>query len=401
MNPETKTLSAKELEDRYVLPTYSKMPFVLARAQGNCVFDETGRRYLDLYGGHAVSVLGHSHPRWVEALKRQLDRLDFYSAVAYLENRGRAAQWLVEKSYSSMRQVFFCNSGTEANETALKVARKATGRAEIVALEAGFHGRTLGSLSVTGTTKLREAFPQNLAGFTRWVKFGDLAAIASLDASKLAAVILEPVQSMAGVQLAPAEYFRKLREHCSRHGIVLIFDEVQTGAGRTGRWFFGGHVGVEPDLVTCAKGIGGGFPVGAVIANQAMAATVKPGDQGSTFGGGPLACAAVCASFEILESEGLVALAEKRGAECVRRLQALAGRGLVTAARGLGYLIGVDTTIPAKDVQARFLKRDILIGTSDVPGTFRLLPPLTVGEAEWEQFFKALEEISAEIRNGA
>ncbi|MGH9360669.1 MAG: aspartate aminotransferase family protein [Thermoanaerobaculia bacterium] len=383
-------MHARELEDRYVLPTYAKMGFVLARGEGNYVFDEDGRRYLDLYGGHAVAVLGHSHPRWVEAIARQARELGFYSSVSYLRGRGEAARALVERSYPSMAQVFFCNSGAEANETALKMARKATGRPEVIALEGGFHGRTLGALSVTAG-KYHRDFPDNLAHLTRWVPFGDLEAARAVDPAHVAAVILEPVQSMSGVRMAPVEYYRGLAAHCRDHGMVLIFDEVQTGAGRTGRWFFGGHVGVEPDLVTCAKGIGGGFPVGAVIASRALAATVKSGDQGSTFGGGPLACAAVRATFEVLESEGLVERAARIGASVLDRLRSLEGKGLVRAARGLGYMIGVDAAVPAREVQARLRERGILIGGSDVPDTFRLLPPLTVGEAEWEELFRALE----------
>ncbi len=384
---------SKEREDRWILPTYAKLPFALVRGERNHVFDEDGRRYLDLYGGHAVCVLGHSHPRWVEALSRQAATLGFYSAVCYLPVRAEAAEALVSKSYPSMRQAFFCNSGTEANETALKMARKHTGRPLVVAMDAGFHGRTIGSLSVTGNAKYRDAFPQNTAAFTRFVPFGDIDAVRRLDASQVAAVILEPVQSMAGVRMAAPEYYRGLREHCSREGIVLIFDEVQTGAGRTGRWFFGGHVGVEPDLVTCAKGIGGGFPVGAVIANAALAAGVKRGDQGTTFGGGPLACAAVRVTFSILEEEKLVENAAAVGERVLGRLRRMAGRGIVRDARGVGYIIGIDTTLPAKDVNARLRDRGILAGGSDVPDTVRLLPPLTVGEEEWEEFFRVLEEI--------
>jgi acetylornithine/N-succinyldiaminopimelate aminotransferase len=388
-------MQARELEDRYVLQTYAKSPFVLVRGERNHVFDEDGRRYLDLYGGHAVAVLGHSHPRWAEAIGRQAAKLGFYSSVSYLSGRGEAARLLVEKSYPSMAKVFLCNSGTEANETALKMARRFTGRPEVVAMEGGFHGRTLGALSVTGFPKYREPFPENLEGLTRFVPFGDLEAVRWLDSARVAAVILEPVQSMAGVRIAAPEYYQALRAHCRERGIVLIFDEVQTGAGRTGSWFAGGHFGVEPDLVACAKGIGGGFPVGAVIAGAAIAERVAVGEQGSTFGGGPLACAAICATFRILEEEGLVKNAARLGERVLARLRALAGRGLVKDARGLGYLIGVDCAAPAKEVAARFRERGILVGTSDVASTFRLLPPLTVGEAEWEEFFLALEAIGS------
>jgi len=385
-------MNLREKEDRFVMRTFAKFPFALVRGEGVRVWDDSGRSYLDFYGGHAVAVLGHSHPRWADAIARQARTIGFYSGASYFPERGEAARLLVERSYPSMAQVFFCNSGTEANETALKIARKATGRSLVVAMEGGFHGRTIGSMSVTANRKHHEKFPENLTAFTRFVPFGDLPAVRAVDPARVAAVILEPAQSMAGVRIAPAEYYRGLREHCSAHDIALIFDEVQTGAGRTGRWFFGGHAGVEPDLVTCAKGIGGGFPIGAVIASGALSAQVKEGDQGNTFGGGPMACAAVCATFAILEEEKLVENAARLGAQALDRLGRLAARGgLVREARGLGYLIGIDCRESGKDVAARLRERGVLVGTADTPQTIRLLPPLAAGEADWEEFFQALE----------
>jgi acetylornithine/succinyldiaminopimelate/putrescine aminotransferase len=207
-------------------------------------------------------------------------------------------------------------------------------------------------------------------------------------------VIVEPIQSMAGVRIEEPEYYQGLRSFCRDKGIVLIFDEVQTGAGRTGRWFAGGHFEVEPDIVTCAKGIGGGFPVGAVITNKKIAENVKPGDHGSTFGGGPLACAAVSATFQVLQEEGLLKNAADLGQRVLDGLWELVDRGgLVLAARGLGYLIGVDVDLPAKTMVAKFREQGILVGSSDAPNTIRLMPPLTVGEEEWEKFFRALEKI--------
>jgi acetylornithine/N-succinyldiaminopimelate aminotransferase len=387
-------MNPRELEDKYVLKTYAKFPFEIERGERNHVFDSEGRRYLDLYGGHAVTVLGHSHPKWVEAISRQAATLGFYSSVSYSKVRGEAAAHLVRRSYPSMAQVFLCNSGTEANETALKMARKFTGRPFIAAMDGGFHGRTIGSLSVTGNPKYRDTFKENLASLTRFVPFGDLEAVKRLPADDLAAVILEPIQSMAGVQMAPREYFHGLKEWCRANGVILIFDEVQTGAGRTGRWFFGAHHDVEPDLVTAAKGIGGGFPVGAVIASARLASKVQTGEQGSTFGGGPLACAAICATFEVLEEEKLIENADITGRKVLKRLQSMAGRGVVREARGLGYMIGVDTVAPARDVTAKLREQGILAGGSDTPGTMRLLPPLTVGDAEWEPLFRALEGIA-------
>jgi acetylornithine/succinyldiaminopimelate/putrescine aminotransferase len=386
--------SEMDREDRYVLPTYSKLPFQLVKGRGNEVFDSAGRRYLDLYGGHAVCVLGHSHPRWVEALARQAGEFGFYSNVCYHPLRAEAAERLVRASYPSMRQVFFCNSGTEANETALKIARRFTGRSRVVAMREGFHGRTVASLSVTGIDSMRRAFPENLESFTDFVPFGDLDAIRRLDATKAAALILEPVQSMAGVYVAEPSYYRGLREHCTRHGVVLIFDEVQTGAGRTGAWFAGAHWGVEPDLVSCAKGIGGGFPVGAVIVNEAISRTVQSGDQGTTFGGGPMAAAAIAETFRILEEEGLPQRVARLSGPVFERLRGLIGKGLVRDVRGLGYLIGIECASPVKPAIARLREKGILVGGSNRADVLRLLPPFTVGEAEWEEFFRAFEPLA-------
>ena len=359
------------------------------------VEDQNGERYLDLYGGHAVSLIGHSHPRWVEALREQLGRLDFYSNVCYDPGRAEAAELLVRHSYPSMSGVFFCNSGAEANEAALKLARKVTGRSRVVALERGFHGRTTAAISVTDSPRLRDLFPENLCALTDYVALGDIAAVAELPASEIAAVIIEPIQSLSGVYMAPPEYYRELREHCTRHGIQLIFDEVQTGSGRTGRWYVGDHWGVEPDIVTTAKGVGGGFPVGAVIANETVREDVKVGDHGSTFGGGPLAMAAVAATYRVLEDENLVEIVATRGARVRARLEAMVGKGLVREVRGLGYLLGIEVEGVAAELHAHLLKERILVGKSGQPDTLRLLPPLTVTDEEWDRFFAALDAFSS------
>jgi acetylornithine/succinyldiaminopimelate/putrescine aminotransferase len=389
------TDSITDIEDRYTLPTYNniRFPMTLVRGEGSWVEDDRGERYLDLYGGHAVSVIGHSHPKWVEAISSQAATFDFYSNLVYCPIRAEAARLLVEKCYD-MHQMFYCNSGAEANETALKIARKATGKPYVVALEEDFHGRTIGALSVTGFQKSRDLFPQNLGQWTKFVPLGDLDAVEALDANEIAAVIIEPIQSVVGVKMAEPSYYRGLREYCDKHGIVLIFDEVQTGNGRTGKWFVGEHWGVTPDLVTTAKGVGGGFPVGAVIANEKMSATVSPGDQATTFGGGPMAAAAIAATYRVIEEEGLVAKVAERSARVIEKLNTRVGKG-VNEVRGLGYLLGISCEEPAKEIQRRFLEEHILVGTSGSADTFRLLPPLTVTDDEWGLFFAALGRIFA------
>jgi len=385
--------STQQLEDRYTLATYNniRFPMTLVRGEGSWVIDDRGERYLDLYGGHAVSSLGHSHPRWVKAIAEQAATLDFYSNVVYCPVRAEAARRLVEKCYD-MYGVFFCSSGAEANETALKIARKASGRPFVVALENDFHGRTIGALSVTGFKSSRDLFPQNIAQWTKFVPLGDVAALEALDASEIAAVILEPIQSVVGVEMAAPEYYRALRTWCDAHDVALIFDEVQTGNGRTGKWFIGEHWGVAPDIVTTAKGVGGGFPVGAVLANERLARTVLPGDQATTFGGGPMACAAVVETYRILEDERVVERVAELSQRVIETLRGRIGRG-VREVRGLGYLLGVACEEPAKVIQKRFLDARILVGTSGAPNVIRLLPPLTVSAAEWGIFFDALDAV--------
>ncbi len=386
---------SQQLEDVYTLPVYRnlRLPLTLARGAGSYVYDERDNAYLDLYGGHAVCSIGHSHPRWVEAMKDQIERLTFYSNAVYCPVRAEAAETLVTHSYPSMDAVYFCGSGAEANETALKIARKGTGRSLVVAMNGGFHGRTLGALSVTGFPKMRERFPENLDVWTRFFDLGDAGLFEITDPERIAAVILEPIQSVAGVFAAEPDYYRQLREFCSRHGIVLIFDEVQTGTGRTGHWYAGHHWGVEPDIVTTAKGVGGGVPAGVVIANQAVAETVEPGDQATTFGGNPIAAAAIRATYGIIEEYGLLDQVRARSADLVSRLSALEG---VREVRGLGYLLGVECEAPAPNLQKRLFDERILVGECSHAHTIRLLPPLTVTSDEWEQFLDVFEKLVAD-----
>lgn len=394
MSPVT---SSRELEDTYVLPTYAniRMPLTLVRGEGSYVFDENGDAYLDLYGGHAVVSLGHSHPRWVARLQDQIATLTFYSNAVGSPVRANAARLLVEHSYPSMTGVFFCSTGAEANETAMKIARKATGRSVIVSMNRGFHGRTLGALSATGFPTLRQRFPQNAEQWTRFFSLGDRTLFEIEDTSAIAAVLLEPVQSVAGVYLAPADYYRQLRVFCSNHGISLIFDEVQTGTGRTGEWYAGSHWEVEPDIVTTAKGVGGGVAAGVVIVNRGIAETVEPGDQATTFGGNPLAAAGISATYGIIEEEGLLG---KVRAESVRVMAALGRMPGVREVRGLGYLLGVECDAEARALQSDLLERRIIVGTCSEPHTIRLLPPLNLSTGEWDLF---LEEFRRILGRGA
>jgi acetylornithine/succinyldiaminopimelate/putrescine aminotransferase len=373
-------------EDRYQVPTYAHLPIAVERGEGCRVYDAEGNAWLDFYGGHAVALTGHCHPRVVAAVREQAGRLLFYSNIAYNSVRARAAKALVEASPEGVTQVFFCNSGAEAVEAALKTARMLTKRPGVVAMNEGFHGRTLGALSATGLGHYRDYGGPVAPG--TFVPFGDLAAAEKAVGPDTAAVILEPVPSMGGVRVAAPEYYRGLRRLCDERGALLIFDEIQTGLGRTGRMWAGEWFGVRADLQTLAKGIASGVPCGAVLFQGSIASRVKEGDHGSTFGGGPLACAAVEATLAVIRDEDLVAKAATAG-EAIRA-GALRVPG-VREVRGLGLLLAIACEADAKTVLARLRESRVLASSvSSDPKAVRLLPPLAVGTAEVEEFLAAL-----------
>ena len=377
------------LEDAVTLPTYAKPPVALVRGRGTRVWDTEGREYLDFYGGHCVALLGHCPPRVVEAVRRQAGELLFYSNAVYSPARARAAAALAALAPDGLGRVFWCNSGTEANETALKLARATTGRDRVVAFKGGFHGRTLGSLAATWGDSYHAPYRAALSE-TEWVPFGWEGAVEqALRGRDVAALILEPMQSMAGITEAPARFYRAIREACTRTGTVLVFDEVQTGVGRTGTFAYGEHVGVTPDLVTLAKSLGSGVPVGAVLVSDAIAETVKPGDQGTTFGGGMLAMAAVEATLAQLVEDGLMG----RATALYDRLAAgLAATDGVAEVRGRGCLVGVSLDRPAKPVAGALRQRGVLVGTAGRADTLRLMPPLTTTDAEADDFLARLAD---------
>jgi acetylornithine/succinyldiaminopimelate/putrescine aminotransferase len=381
----------REAESRWQLPTYAKADVVLAEGRGTWVTDIEGRRYLDLYAGHAVAILGHVHPRLVAAIRAQAGRLVFYSNVVYSDIRAHAVRLLAELAPPGLRRVFLCNSGTEANETALKIARKSTGRGKVVSMREGFHGRTLGSLAATGIPSYRDpAWPiPTEHGF---VPYGDLPALEAAVDRETAALILEPIPSVGGIRLASDEYFRGARRACDRAGALLIFDEIQTGLGRTGTVWFGDAVGVVPDLLTLAKGIAGGFPAGAVLVREDLAARVALNEHGTTFGGGPLASAAIAATVRTIREEDLAGNARRVGEALAAATRAVPGvRGVV----GRGLMLGVDLDRPAGPVVKALVGEGILVGGggSSLPNQFRLLPPLNLSQEEVALFAPALGRV--------
>ena len=365
--------------DHAELAVYARMPFVPVRGEGCNLFDDAGRRYLDFYGGHAVALTGHCHPKIADAIARQARELLFYSSAVQSRVRVEATELLLRHAPHPDSRVFHCCSGAEANEVAFKIARKSTGRRKIISFQKSFHGRTLGALSAVGLDSYRASAGPVLVPDHVLVPFGDIAALDQAVDGDTAAVICETIQSLAGVYTADAEFFQQAAALTSRRGAVLIFDEVQSGLGRTGTFFFGEGVGVRPDLIALAKGIASGIPSAAVIVAPRLVAGIKMGDHGSTFGGGPVAMAAMRATLEVIEDEGLVENAAKQGH---RLLDALPRVPHVREVRGKGLLLGVELDRPAAQVQKSLLTAGLVVGTSAHPHTVRLLPPLTVSDQE-------------------
>jgi acetylornithine/N-succinyldiaminopimelate aminotransferase len=372
-----------------LLPVYAQMPVRPVRGHGSWLVDEEGREWLDAYGGHAVASTGHSHPHVVQAIALQAARLLFYSTAVPHPNREELAEALAARCPAPLGRVFFCNSGAEANENALHLARKHTGRQRIVSLEGGWHGRTVATLAVTDGEKYRAGARRAGMPLSTVVAFDDVAALGAALDETVAAVILEPVQGMGGARVVSAEFLAAARALCSERGALLIFDEVQCGVGRCGAFTAAEAVGVTPDLLTMAKGLASGLPIGAVVTTPDVAAGISVGDLGSTFGGGPVPCAAALATLEAIDTEGMIANAMEVGDHLRREALALG----VPAVQGRGLLLGLRLGRPAAAVQQALFERRILAGTANDPEILRLLPPLSFSRDEADLLLAALKEI--------
>ncbi|HEY6641657.1 aspartate aminotransferase family protein [Povalibacter sp.] len=373
----------------HLAPVFAHFPLEVVDAQGVYLHTPDGRKVLDLYGGHAVAALGYNHPRWVEALTQQARQLCFQSNAVPLDVRRRAATKLANFCGLGLDTIFFVNSGAEANENALKLAFKMTGGTEVIAVEGSFHGRTAAAGAVTwGAEKKWYGFPNKPFDVT-FIKPTDAGKLATLVNDKTAAVIVEPVQGVAGALDLPPEFLQALRTRCSENGSILIFDEVQCGVGRTGYPFAANMYGITPDIITTAKALGAGFPVSAVLVADHVAQYMKLDSLGTTFGAGPMACAVVEAVIDIIESEKLLENVRARSAEIREKCMV----GPVIGAQGAGLLLGLRTSRPAKDVQAELLKLDILTGTSGDPNVVRILAPYVLESAHVDQLAEALNRI--------
>jgi acetylornithine/N-succinyldiaminopimelate aminotransferase len=375
----------------HLAQVFAQYPFEVVRAEGVWLHSRDGRRVLDYYGGHAVAALGYGHPRWIAALEHQAREVLFQTNAIPMQIRERAAARLVAFAGLGLDTVFFVNSGAEANENALRLGFKLSGRREAVALEHGWHGRTAAAGAVTyGAREKWYGFPQ--APFdVRFVSRSDPAAAAAGISDRTACVIVEPVQGLAGAYDVPVAVLEAIRRRCDEVGALLIFDEVQCGVGRSGAPFAANRAGVTPDILTTAKALGAGFPVSAMLLSPQVASHLKIEDLGTTFGGGPLACAIVEAVIDVIESEGLIANVQRMSA----LIRASCVVGPVTGVQGAGLLLGLRTTRPAKDVQRELLARGIFAGTAADPYIVRLLPPFTLEASHVALLAAALAELPA------
>ena len=388
-----------DVQKRYaasLMNTFGPPKLTLVRGKGAHVWDADGREYVDLLGGIAVNALGHAHPALVEAVSGQLSTLGHISNFFTSEQQVALAEKLLEILGAGPGKVFFANSGAEANEAAFKLTRR-TGRTHVVAAEGGFHGRTMGALALTSKEAYRTPF-EPLPGEVTFVPYGDADALAAAVTDETAAVLLEPMQGEAGVVVPPAGYLAAAREIATEHGALLWIDEVQTGIGRTGRWFAHQESGIAPDLVTVAKGLAGGIPVGACIALGDAGTLLQPGNHGTTFGGNPVACAAALAVIGTIESDGLLSHVTELGA--VLR-EGLAADPRVTEIRGEGLLIGLDLASEASaDVTAAALRHGFIIN-NPTPQRIRLAPPLVLTREDADAFLAAWPSILDEAMGEA
>jgi acetylornithine/N-succinyldiaminopimelate aminotransferase len=373
--------------DKYIFNTYTRQPIAIKKACGAVVTDINGKEYIDCVAGIAVNNVGHCHPAVVEAIKQQVEELIHVSNLYYIEQQALLAEELV--NLTKMDRVFFCNSGAEAVEGALKLARKATGKKEFIAAEHAFHGRTRGALSVTHKEKYRKPF-EPLAPSV-FVPYNDADAIRGAITEDTAGVILEPLQGEAGVMIPSDGYLREVREICDETKTLLILDEVQTGFGRTGKWFAREHSGIEPDIMTLAKAMGGGFPMGTMLAREDVAANFGRGDHASTFGGNALSCAAALANIEVIKKEKLVARSGELGEYLLKKLKAL-DKDYVKEIRGKGLMVGMELSIKCEEVVSRARERGVLLNcTSD--SVLRFVPPLTIKKEQLDAVVGVIDEI--------
>ena len=388
-----KTDSVVHMYDKYIMDTYKRVPLCIEKAKGAKVWDIDGKCYLDFFPGWAVSGIGHCHPKVVAAITKQAKRLLHVSNNYYSALQAKLAEEIIKNSFPG--KVFFANSGAEANETAVKLARKYghdKGKFEVITFLKSFHGRTLAMITATGQDKVKKGFEPLPAGFVH-VAFNDIEAVKEAVTDKTVAIMLEPVQCEGGINIADKEYVKALRSLCDEQDLVLIFDEVQTGRGRAGRMFAYQNYGAAPDVITLAKSLGGGLPIGACVANKKFQDVLTPGTHASTFGGSPIVCAAALAVFDAIKSRKLLANANRMGAYLKKRLEGLKKKyHFIKDIRAMALIIGVELNIKGDRVYRECLKEGLLINcTQDT--VLRIMPPLTVSKAEADKAVSILDRV--------
>jgi acetylornithine/N-succinyldiaminopimelate aminotransferase len=386
--------------DKYIMKTYGRYPLVPVRGEGCCLWDADGKRYLDFLAGVAVNNLGHCHPKVVAALRKQAGELIHCSNYYHIPSQIELAELLCTHSFAD--RAFFCNSGAEANEAAIKLARKysrekfGADRYEIVTALASFHGRTMATVSATGQEKVQKFFDPLLHGF-RHVPFNDAEALRRAITANTCAVMLEPIQGEGGVVVPTPGYFLEVRRICDEHNVLLIFDEVQVGMGRTGKLFAHEHFGVTPDIMTLAKALAGGAPIGTMLAKEAVAASFGPGTHGSTFGGNPLVTAAGVATVRVLLEEGILNHTEEMGEYLLGELERLKEKfAFIAEVRGIGLMIGMELSVPAGDIVKKALAQGLLLNVAQ-ENVLRFVPPLIVVKKEVDEMIGILTGILQEM----
>jgi acetylornithine/N-succinyldiaminopimelate aminotransferase len=384
-----------ELFNRYVIANYGRLPRVMVRGAGCYLWDADGNQILDMFPGWAVSGIGHCHPKVVKAVRRQVGELIHIDNTFYSEPQGRLAQLLSERAFGG--KCFFCNSGAEANEAALKLARLHTAKEKykFITAEGSFHGRTFATVTATAQPKYHEGFLPLLPGFV-YIPYNDVAALEAAFTDEVAAVLVEPIQGEGGINVASAEFLQAIRRLCDEKGAMMILDEVQTGLGRTGKWFGYQHFDVEPDMITMAKTLGGGVAIGAMMAKPEVAASLVPGKHASTFGGNCLACAAGVATIEAIEEDHLLEHAAEMGRYAQDRLRSLKDKhAAIDHVRGIGLMIGVQLTRPGAPLVARCLEKGLRINcTHDT--VIRFMPAMIVTKEQIDQAVDIFDTVLAE-----
>ncbi|NVM53607.1 MAG: aspartate aminotransferase family protein [Candidatus Helarchaeota archaeon] len=381
-----------DLEDKYIPSIFPKRPVMIVKGNGSLVWDADGKEYIDCVGGNGVCLIGHSHPKLIETIRAQAEQLIICPYIFYNDKRAKLLEKLAEITPNPLERTFLSNSGAEAVECAIKLARKSTGKKEIIAMKRGFHGRTLGALSATWNPKYRNPFQPLVPGFTH-VPFGDLESAKNAISDDTAAIITEAVQGEGGIIPAPKGFLAGLRELCDTKGILLIIDEVQTGFGRTGELFAFQHWNVVPDILCLAKGMAGGIPMGATISSSEIFGALKSGEHYSTFGGNPLACATANTTIEIIQEEKLVENSKKMGDYFLKKVnEDVKSLQLVRKIRGIGLMLAIDLRLKHKAFVLKAVEKGLLLLTSGAT-TIRMLPPLNLSQKYINKIITILIEI--------